>query len=221
MSILNYFLFDLDGTLTDPKQGICKCVQFALKGMGIVEEDLDKLEPFIGPPLTDSFMNFYGMTEEQAKTAVEIYRKRFSTIGLFENEIYEGIAVLLKELKEAGHCLAVASSKPTVFVKQILKHFEIYDYFDAIVGSELDGTRVKKEEVVEEALRQVYGDREPDKAHTYMIGDRKFDVEGAKAFELKSVGVTYGYGGDEELREAGADYVVASVEELKELLLNN
>ncbi len=221
MNDLKYFLFDLDGTLTDPKEGICKCVQFALKGMGIIEEDLDKLEPFIGPPLWDSFMQFYGLTREQADKAVEIYRKRFSTIGLFENEIYEGIAPLLKELKEAGHCLAVASSKPTVFVKQILKHFEIYDYFDAIVGSELDGTRVKKEEVVEEALRQIYEGGEPDKEHTYMVGDRKFDVEGAKAFSLKSVGVTYGYGGEEELREAGADYVVASVEELKELLLKN
>lgn len=217
---MNYFLFDLDGTLTDPKEGITKSVQFALKGQGIVEEDLDKLEPFIGPPLLNSFMDFYGMSEEDANKAITTYRKRFSTIGLYENAIYEGIAQLLKELKQSGHYLAVASSKPTIFVEQILKHFSIWEYFDVVVGSELDGTRAGKKEVVAETLHQLFGTEEPDKEHTYMIGDRKFDVEGAKAFGLQSVGVVYGYGGEEELRLAGADFVVKSVEELKKLLLS-
>lgn len=214
-----YFLFDLDGTLTDPKLGICTCVQYALKDQGIDEPDLDKLEPFIGPPLWDSFKKFYGMDKEQAERAVAKYRERFSEIGLFENEVYSGIPFMLKDLKEAGFTLAVASSKPTVFVERILEHFQLKQYFKVVVGSELDGTRVQKEEVVKEALRQLFGNQpiEPDKV--YMIGDRCFDVEGAKALKVESVGVTYGYGSKEELMEAHADYIVRSVEELHAFLL--
>jgi len=188
----SYLLFDLDGTLTDPKVGICTCVQYALKSFGIEEPDLDKLEPFIGPPLKDSFMQFYDMSEEQAESAIEKYRERFAETGLFENEVYAGIPQMLSDLKSVGMKLAVASSKPTVYVKRILEHFGIAKYFDAVVGSELDGTRVNKDEVVQEALRQLFGEQAYDKGKVYMIGDRHFDVEGAHALGIESVGVTYG-----------------------------
>lgn len=214
-----YFLFDLDGTLTDPKLGICTCVQYALKDQGIDEPDLDKLEPFIGPPLWDSFMKFYGMDKEQADKAVAKYRERFSEIGLFENEVYSGVHSMLKDLNEAGFTLAVASSKPTVYVERILEHFQIKQYFKVIVGSELDGTRVNKDEVVREALRRLFGNKPVQPDLVYMIGDRCFDVEGARAMNVESVGVTYGYGCMEELREARADYIVRSVEELHAFLL--
>ncbi len=214
-----YLLFDLDGTLTDPKEGICTCVQYALASFGIQEPDLDKLEPFIGPPLKESFMHFYDMNEEQAQAAVEKYRERFRDTGIFENRLYDGIPQMLRTLNSKGMFLAVASSKPTVFVERILEHFGIRSYFKAVVGSELDGTRTEKNEVVEEALRQLFGDAPVEKNKVYMIGDRRFDIEGAKAQGVDSVGVTYGYGGMEELREARADYIVRSVEELQRFLL--
>lgn len=214
-----YLLFDLDGTLTDPKVGITTCVQYALKSFGIEEPDLDKLEPFIGPPLKDSFMQFYLMRAEQAEEAVEKYRERFKDIGLFENEVYEGIPQMLRTLKNKGMHLAVASSKPTVYVERILEHFGMKEYFEAIVGSELDGRRVNKDEVVEEALHQLFGDAPIAYDKVYMIGDRKFDVEGARALNVESIGVSYGYGSMEELQEAGADYIVQSVSELNYVLL--
>lgn len=215
----NYLLFDLDGTLTDPKVGICTCVQYALASFGIDEPDIDKLTPFIGPPLKDSFMQFYSMDEQQAESAVAKYRERFQDTGLFENELYDGIPKMLETLNSKGMYLAVASSKPTVFVERILEHFQIKKYFKVIVGSELDGTRVNKDEVVDEALRRLFGDKPIEKEKVYMIGDRRFDVEGARAMGVESVGVTYGYGDMEELREAKADYIVRSVEELQDFLL--
>ena len=214
-----YLLFDLDGTLTDPKLGITSSVQYALHKMGIDEPDLDKLEPFIGPPLMDSFIEFYGMSEEQANQAITAYRERFGTIGLFENEVYPGIPRMLAKLHQAGKRLAIASSKPTVYVTRILEHFELKQYFDVIVGSELDGTRSRKEEVVEEALRQLIQGEKMDSDTSVMIGDRKFDIMGAKAYGLTGVGVSFGYAKEGELEEAGADYIVDTVEQLEALLL--
>lgn len=215
----HYLLFDLDGTLTDPKIGITSCVQYALRKMGIEEPDLKKLEPFIGPPLMDSFEEFYGFSEEQARQAVAAYRERFSTIGLFENEVYPGIPQMLAKLQKKGKKMAIASSKPTIYVQQILEHFEIKQYFDVIIGSEMDGTRSRKEEVVEEALRQLLQGGKASKNTTVMIGDRKFDIMGAKAYGLTGVGVCFGYAQEGELEAAGADYVVDTVEQLEELLL--
>lgn len=224
-------LFDLDGTLTDPKPGITACVQYALHKMGIEEPDLNKLEPFIGPPLMDSFHEFYGFDEEQGQQAIAYYRERFSVTGLFENEVYPGIEQLLEELKAAGKKLAVASSKPGVFVERILEHFGLCAYFDVVVGSELDGTRAKKEEVVEEALHRLLPEElfqeimkrkssESEKKYdtVVMVGDRRFDVEGAKEFHIVSVGVNYGYAAPGELTSAGADVIVETVEELREAL---
>ena len=214
-----YLLFDLDGTLTDPKVGITTCVQYALASFGIEEPDLDKLEPFIGPPLKDSFMEFYNMDETDAQLAVDKYRERFRDTGLFENQIYAGVPEMLRALQTKGMHLAVASSKPTVFVERILKHFDIDKYFEVVVGSELDGTRVEKDQVVEEALRQLFDGKSIEKDKVYMIGDRRFDVEGARAQGVESVGVTYGYGSMEEMKEAKADYIVRSVAELHKFLL--
>ena len=142
--MFKYILFDLDGTLTDPKVGITTCAQYALASVGIDEPDLDKLEPFIGPPLHESFMQFYGFDKDMAMKLVEKYRERFNHIGIFENEIYPGIPKMLQTLKEKGCKISIASSKPTVLVERILVHFDIKQYFDSVVGSNLDGSRTKK-----------------------------------------------------------------------------
>ena len=214
-------MFDLDGTLTDPKEGITACVQYALKAFGIEEPDTEKLEPFIGPPLKDSFMKYYDMSEEQALDAVAKYRERFQDTGIFENELYGGIHDLLRSLKNNGMHLAVASSKPTIYVERILKHFKIDKYFDVVVGSELDGTRVEKPLVIQEVLLRFFPDHQVPYDRFCMVGDRKFDVEGARTFRIESIGVTYGYGSREELEEAQADHIVDSVAQLKKLLLKD
>lgn len=218
--MFQYLLFDLDGTLTDPKIGITKSVQYALAAQGIEEPDLDKLEPFIGPPLKESFEEFYHMDEAHALQAVEKYRERFTVTGIFENELIPGVPELLAREKERGAKIAIASSKPTELVLRILEHFDIAVYFDVVVGSEMDGRRSKKEEVVEEALRQLLPSEElPDKKNKIaMIGDRKFDIEGAIAHGLTGIGVTFGYAAEGELEKAGADYIVNTIEELEEVL---
>ena len=214
-----YVLFDLDGTLTDPKPGITQCVQYALRCMGIEEPDLDKLEPFIGPPLTDSFREFYGMDQEQAAEAVAKYRERFSEKGLYENEIYPGMKQMLENLKTAGCHLAVASSKPEHFVKKILVYFDIDGYFEVIVGSELDGTRCQKEEVVAEALRRFFPDGNIPCDDIVMVGDRKFDIIGGREMGLHQIGVAYGYAQEGELEAAEAEYIVNDLDELERVLI--
>lgn len=208
-------LFDLDGTITDPKIGITKSFQYALQHFGIQVDNLDALEPVIGPPLKKSFSEFYHLSEEQIESAIEKYRERFSTVGLYENEIYDGMENLLKELSEAGYILEIASSKPTVFVEKICEHFKIKQYFTHIVGSFLDGRRGEKEEVVEEAIR--LSKATPD--HIIMVGDRIYDVIGAHKKGIAVIGVSYGYGGRQELEEAGADVIVDTVAQLREELL--
>ncbi len=215
--MLKYILFDLDGTLTDPKLGITSSVQYALHALGIDEPSLDRLEPFIGPPLADSFREFYGLDEEQIVIAITKYRERFAKQGIYENEIYPGISEMLGSLKLSGKILAIASSKPTLFVEQILDYFNIRKHFDYIVGSNMDGTRSRKEEVVEEALRQMIPAEimPSEKKYTVaMVGDRRFDIEGAKAQGIISVGVSFGYASEGELEQADADFIVDSVKAL-------
>lgn len=217
----NYILFDLDGTLTDPKLGITSSVQYALRALGIEEPSLDKLEPFIGPPLADSFREFYGLDDEQIVTAIAKYRERFNDQGIYENEIYPGVAAMLAKLKESGKKLSIASSKPTQFVERILDYFDIRAYFDIIIGSNMDGTRSRKEEVVEEALRQMLPagmTSAEKKAAVAMVGDRRFDIEGAKEHGITSVGVSFGYAPEGELEQAGADVIVDTVDALLEVL---
>lgn len=209
-------LFDLDGTLTDPKIGITKSVHYALQKFGIEVSDLDQLIPFIGPPLLDSFRDFYGLTSQQAKQAIEYYREYFSVTGLFENAVYTGIEQLLTALRGQHNRLFVATSKPTGFSKQILEHFELAVYFERIVGSNLDGTRVNKAEVIEEILAGV---PVSDRHRVVMIGDRLHDIIGAKKCGIDSIGVAYGYGGAIELSQAGAKHIVNTVSELHRFLL--
>lgn len=217
--MFSYILFDLDGTISDPKEGITRCVQYALSAFGIEEPDLDRLEPFIGPPLRESFVQFYGFSTEQAEAATRKYRERFSVSGKYENTLYPGMAELLRDLQEAGTHLAIASSKPTVFVEEILRYFGIRQYFEIVVGSELDGTRDRKEDVVAEVLR-LFGQRgATDPSEVVMIGDRCFDIEGAKAAGTHSIGVSYGYSAPGELEQAGAEIIVRDVEGLRRVLL--
>lgn len=217
--MFSYILFDLDGTISDPKAGITGCVQYALKSFGIDEPDADKLEPFIGPPLRDSFMKFYGFTPQQAEFAVEKYRERFSVTGKYENTLYPGMAELLRDLQVAGAHLAIASSKPTVFVEDILQYFGIRSCFEIVVGSELNGMRDKKEEVIAEVLRQFAQKGAANPWEVVMIGDRKYDIEGAKAAGTHNIGVSYGYAQPGELQQAGAEIVVRDVEGLRRVLL--
>ncbi len=213
-------LFDLDGTLTDSREGICKSVQHAFIKLGRPAPTLKELECFIGPPLKTSFREFYGIVGEEADKGVAYYRERYSVVGKYENMPYEGIATMLKVLKDAGYILAVASSKPEVYVEDILKHFELYDYFHYVAGSDMEGKRGEKEDVIEEAFRRMGLDEETRKTLAVMVGDRHFDINGAKFFGIDSIGVTYGFAKDNELVEAGATYVVDTVAQLQELLLS-
>lgn len=208
-------LFDLDGTLTEPKIGITKSVQYALAKFGIVENDLDKLVPFIGPPLLESFQEFYGLTVEQARSAITYYREYFSTKGMYENGVYAGIPQLLSQLQAQGKKLVVATSKPTIFSEQILKHFNLAQFFSAIVGSNLDGSRIEKTEVIEAAIAHL-GDI--SKEEILMVGDRKHDLIGARNNGIDCAAVTYGYGSLEELKSYSPNYLVHSVKELGELV---
>ncbi|AIQ52669.1 HAD family hydrolase [Paenibacillus sp. FSL R7-0331] len=211
---LKHILFDLDGTLTDPKEGITRCVEYALNKFGITVEHLDLLLPYIGPPLYDSFVQIQGLTEEQAAQAVIYYRERYSTVGMFENAVIPGIPELLEALQAKGYTLYVATSKPTVFAEQILKHYGLDKYFRHVGGSNLDGTRSKKAEVIRYVLEQ--GGITPEEA--VMIGDREHDIIGAKACGVASIGVLVGYGSEAELSASGADYIAATVEEIGQII---
>ena len=214
-----YILFDLDGTLTDPKEGITKCVQYALRSFQI-EAELDDLVDFIGPPLAGSFQKYYDMTEADAAKAVEKYRERFSNTGIFENGVYSGIPELLNDLKKKGRVLAVATSKPEVYARRILEKYELMAYFDAVVGSELDGRRVDKAEVIVEALRQLGIEDKAGRKRTVMVGDRMHDMVGAVKNDIDGLGVYYGYAHEGELEEAGAAHIVRNVSELHSFLGN-
>lgn len=216
MSGLKYIFFDLDGTLTNPAEGITNSVAYALKYYGISVSDKTPLYKFIGPPLAQSFTDFYGFSPDKAKEAVEKYREYFADIGIFENMVYEYIPEVLEKLKNAGFSLAMATSKPEVFAKRIADKFELTKYFDFIGGSLLDNSRTDKGEVIEYVLSSLKADREK----TIMVGDRSHDILGAKKCSVKSLGVLYGFGSLDELKNAGADYIAETPKELETLLLS-
>lgn len=216
MKNYKYILFDLDGTLIEPKVGITKSVAYALNYFGIQVDDLDSLCKFIGPPLRDSFVKYYGFSKEKAEEAVAKFREYFRPHGVFENDLYDGVPELLIALKEADKKVILATSKPQVFADMILKHYDIYKYFDVVVGSELDGSREKKGDVIAFALEQA---GVTDKTMAIMVGDREHDVIGAKENGLDSIGVLYGHGTLNELQEHGANGIAETVKELQELLL--
>lgn len=208
-------LFDLDGTLTDPGEGITNSVAYALEKWNIYVENRTELYSFIGPPLKDSFMDFYSFSEEQAEQAVACYREYFQDRGIFENVVYEGVEEMLKTLKASGRKVILATSKPEEFAVRILEHFHLAAYFDFIGGASMDGTRVKKADVISYALKE---SKVTDLSGTVMIGDRKHDILGAAQAGLDSIGVLYGYGDEAELREAGALYLAERVEDIAGLV---
>lgn len=199
-----YVLFDLDGTLTDPMLGITNSVMYALEKFGIHEEDRTKLFKFIGPPLRDSFENFYGFDPEQSEQAVKYYRENYSVKGLYENEVYEGIEDCLKALKDKGCHLIVATSKPEEFAVKIIEHFHLDPYFDYVAGATMDQTRNRKADVIAYALDSCHV---TDRSQAVMVGDREHDVFGAAEIGIDSIGVLFGYGDREELEAAGASYI--------------
>lgn len=217
MKKYNIVLFDLDGTLTEPKEGITKSIRYALNKFGLDEENPQELVKFIGPPLQESFMKYYGFDEQKAWQAVLYYREYFSTRGIFENAVFAGIEDMLCELKQGGRKIVLATSKPTVYSVQILEHFGLAGYFNLVVGSNLDGSRIVKAEIIRDALAAVRSD---ERENPVMVGDRKHDIIGARFNGIDSIGVSYGYGSRTELQEAGASHIVDTVNELRHLLLN-
>ncbi len=211
----NYLLFDLDGTLTDSQEGIFNCVQFALNELGVDVGNKEKLFSFIGPPLKDEFMRSYGFDEEKAVLAVELYRKRYSTVGLYENRVYDGIIELLSKLQNNGKKLIIATSKPEPYAKSILEHFDLLKYFSFIGGALFNKGRSHKEEVISYVLKE----NNIKISEAVMIGDRMHDVKGATLNNIPCIGVLYGYGSKDELINAGVKAIAQNVKELEELLM--
>jgi phosphoglycolate phosphatase len=204
-------LFDLDGTLTDPFPGITGSIIYALEKMGRKSPAAEDLRWCIGPPLKNSFSTLLNSNDEQlTDTAVSHYRERFASKGLFENEVYPGIRRVLAELSQSGDTLFVATSKPHVFARKIIKHFELGTYFQHVYGSELDGLRSDKTDLIAHILEQEQIPAE----NTWMIGDREHDMIGAKANGLQSCGVLWGYGSKLELQQSGADLCLSSCAQL-------
>ena len=214
----NVLLWDLDGTLTDPKEGITRSVQYALKRLDYPFCEADDLDWIIGPPLKESFKTLFQTTDEAIlHRAISIYRERYREIGLYENIVYPGIPDLLAQLKDKGCRHLLATSKPRVFAEKILQHFLLDSYFSVIMGSELNGQFVEKDCLIAEVLKTMPAG---SRSKTVMIGDRSYDVHGARANHIDVISVGYGYGTSEELRVASPDFIVQSVADLSDLLLN-
>ncbi len=208
--------FDLDGTLTDPAEGICGCARYALEKGGYPVGPKEDYYPWIGPPLELSFALRVGVSQEEARRLVGFYRERYSTVGLFENRVYAGIPRLLQALQADGARMAVTTGKPTVFSRRILEKFGILERFEAVCGISLTEAPLTKEGVITQAMSLL---DVRDKSRCLMIGDRMHDVEGAHLCGIPCVYVLYGYGSREEAAQCGADYVVDSVEALGDFLL--
>ena len=211
--------FDLDGTLTDPKKGLTSAFAYGLRKIGIKCENVESLKKFIGPPLRDSFRDEYGLSEEAADDALMLFREYFGVYGWWDNELYDGIHDLLSSLRAAGKTLVLATSKPEVYSSKILKLFRLSEYFDFAEGASFDSSREKKCDVLDYALSKVGVDAEEKKQKAVLVGDTKFDVEGARICGVDSIAVTYGYGSEDELRAEGATYIAATVADVKKLLL--
>jgi len=212
------FLFDLDGTLTDPQVGIINSILYALKRFGIAESDPNGLLKFIGPPLLESFCKYYGFSESNGRKAIAVFREYYAEHGIYENRMYEGIDDLLAGLRSRGCTLILATSKATVYARKILDHFKIARYFDSVVGSNFDLTRAAKSEIIEDILRHA-----PlrGKDEYVMIGDHVDDIRGAWENGIDSIAVTYGYGLERDLLEAGPTYIVHTVQELRNIVMGS
>lgn len=211
MSGYQYYFFDLDGTLVDSEKGITNSIKYVLEKYRVKDYDMETLRKFIGPPLGESFQKYFGFPKEETPRLIEGYREYYTAGGMYEAEIYDGIEELLKRLKEEGKTLAVATSKPEAYAGQILERFGLASYFDCIVGASMDESRVKKDEVIADALSKC-GVQE--RKQVAMIGDREHDIFGAKKNGLDSIGVLFGFGSRKELENAGADYIVETADEI-------
>lgn len=220
-------LFDLDGTLTESGPGITHAVQYALQQVGIEEPDREKLECFVGPPLNVMFRQRYGMDEEKSARAIRCFREVYDGGMIFENRVYPGVPALLEELHGRGIRLAIASSKPQPMVEKVLEHFGLREYFDVIVGAASSAEEDNRSGadhklmIVQKALTELGLPSAPEavKPDCAMVGDRSYDMKGARFNHVAAIGVSYGYGSEEELKEAGAEAVAGSAEELRSLLL--
>ena len=209
----NTILFDLDGTLTDPGIGITNSVAYALSKWNIEVTDRSELYKFIGPPLLDSFAGYYGFSEEDCQKALTYYREYFRSKGIYENEVYPGVVEMLETLKNSGKKIVLATSKPEEFAIIILKHFDLYKYFDFVAGATMDESRNKKGDVIKYALESCGIDK-TDLKDVIMVGDRKHDVHGATENDLDCIGVLFGYGDREELETAGAKYIAEQIADI-------
>lgn len=214
---MKYIFFDLDGTLSDSAIGITNSVAFALKKLGIYE-NAEKLQYFVGPPLADTFKENFKLTDAEVDKAIKYFHERFSSKGIYENKPYNGVETILSELKKAGKKLILATSKPEMFAKQIINRYSFSDYFDFIGGANMDEkTKMKKSDVMRYCVESLNLSNE-DIPFCVMVGDRCYDAEGARTLNIKTVGVSYGYGTEDELKSAGVIKICKSVEELKEFL---
>lgn len=211
----NIVLFDLDGTLTDPGEGITNSVAYALNKFNIKVEDKKELYNFIGPPLIDSFMKYYGMNYEDGLKAVEYYREYFGVTGIFENTMFDGIPELLDSIKKSGRKISLATSKPEQYAVRILEHFDLTKYFDFIGAATMDESRSKKVDVITYTLDKL---GVTDKSEVVMIGDRHHDIDGANQNGLDSIGVLFGYGDRNELEKAGATYIAETINDINKFL---
>lgn len=211
-------LFDLDGTLIDSEVGIVKCLQYSLGKMGIVERDTAKLRRCIGPSLLETYCNLYGMNKDDGWKAIHFYRERFDKIGILENSLYTGVDELIKKLSASGKIILLATAKPTEQAQIILERYKLTNFFHTIAGSNLDGTRISKTEIIAFNLNRF---PHIDLKKVVMVGDREHDIIGAKQNGITSIGVTYGFGSNDELKAANADYITHSVKGLEKLLLAN
>lgn len=214
MAGYQYYFFDLDGTLVDSEKGIVNSIKYVLEKYQIRDYDMETLRKFIGPPLGESFQKYFGFQREETAKLIEGYREYYTAGGMYEAEVYDGIEELLKSLKEEGKTLAVATSKPEAFARQILERFGLAPYFDCIAGASMDESRVKKDEVLADALSRC---RIQNKEQAVMIGDRENDILGAKRNGLDSIGVLFGFGSRKELEDAGADYIAGTADEIKRI----
>lgn len=211
MKTYNYYLFDFDGTLCDTTEGIFNSILYSLDCYGIKETDIEKLRYFVGPPLFESYKKIYNVSDEDAQWLIGKYRERYTVKAAEESKIYSGILRVLEILKQNGKKIAVASSKPLCFVEEISKHIGIYEYYDFIAAENLSNNHSSKKDLINACL-DFFGN--PDKKEVIMIGDRFYDIDGAKAVGIDSAGAVYGFGTEEELSEAGADYILHTPDEL-------
>ncbi len=211
-----YILFDLDGTITESAPGIMNSARYALAHFGIEAPPAEKLRKFVGPPLFESFTQMFGIPVERATEAIDTYREYYAQKGIFENEVYEGIEQMLVALRESGRVIALATSKPEVYAKKILAHFNLDKYFDEICGIPLEDEKMTKSQVIATCLEKLGS---PDKSQVLMVGDRDYDVVGAKNYGIDCMGVLFGYGDREELEKAGAVMIARSAKEIGELII--